>query len=260
MRADKAMQQDVAVSFSVYTALERPDLEDVGVPDVDVWPEYNLHGDVVNPYWGPLWKELPQYQQFLVDDDSGSVLAELEAGPVWWDDTEAGLSSGVDESLIASIEGHRLGRPVNTLCAFAAEIAVSAQGRGLAIEGVKAMRELARAHGFGHLIAPVRPSFKYKYPEMPIDEYVSLTRPDGLSIDPWIRVHQRLGGRIARTIPKSMRISGTVAEWETWTGIEFPRDGDFIFPEALAPLHVDHARDLGVYYEPNVWIVHAVDP
>jgi hypothetical protein len=118
------------------------------------------------------------------------------------------------------------------------------------------MRAVAQAHGFGHLIAPVRPSFKARYPITPIEEYVTWTREDGLSFDPWIRVHERVGGRIARPLTESMRISGTVAEWESWTDMEFPVSGEYTFPDGLAPVRIDRDADLGVYYEPNAWIVH----
>jgi hypothetical protein len=244
------------VSLSVYNAAERPDLEDVTVPARDIWPEYNMHGDVVNPNWGALWDELTEFQLFIVDDDSGAVVAELNTGPLWWDGVDESLSSGIDEAIVAAVEGHRRGVAANTLCAFSAKVAIGARGQGLALEGVKAMRALARTHGFGHFIAPVRPSFKARYPITPIEEYVTWRREDGLSFDPWIRVHERVGGRIARAIPESMRISGTVPEWESWTDMTFPVSGEYTFPDGLAPVRIDRDADLGVYYEPNVWIVH----
>jgi hypothetical protein len=53
-----------------------------------------------------------------------------------------------------------------------------------------------------------------------------------------------------------MRITGTVAEWEEWTGTRFPGDGQYTFPEGLAPVEIDREHDRGSYWEPNVWIVH----
>ncbi|HYB27326.1 MAG TPA: hypothetical protein VEF89_11975 [Solirubrobacteraceae bacterium] len=120
------------------------------------------------------------------------------------------------------------------------------------------MVELARQHGLGHLIAPVRPSFKDRYPITPIERHVTWTREDGRPFDPWIRVHVRRGGVIVKPSPRSLRITGTVAEWEAWTEIRFPGDGAYTFPAGLAPVEIDQARDLGAYWEPNVWIVHAV--
>jgi hypothetical protein len=55
-----------------------------------------------------------------------------------------------------------------------------------------------------------------------------------------------------------MRISGTVAEWEDWTETAFPESGEYVFPHGLAPLTVDREQDLGLYFEPNLWMVHTV--
>lgn len=51
-------------------------------------------------------------------------------------------------------------------------------------------------------------------------------RPDGLPFDPW----PRLGGRILRAEPESLRISGTVAHWQAWVGMAFPNSGRSAFP------------------------------
>jgi hypothetical protein len=53
-----------------------------------------------------------------------------------------------------------------------------------------------------------------------------------------------------------MRITGTVADWEAWTGMRFPDSGRYVVPDALVPIDIDTARDLGTYVEPNVWVRH----
>ena len=113
--------------------------------------------------------------------------------------------------------------------------------------------------GLEHLIAPVRPtSLKDRYPITPIERYVTWTRENGEPFDPWIRIHIRRGARIAKPIPRSMHIVGTIAEWEQWTRMRFPDDGQYTFPAGLALVEIDHGRGLGSYWEPNVWIVHAI--
>ena len=118
------------------------------------------------------------------------------------------------------------------------------------------MADIARGAGLSHLIAPVRPSHKDRYPTIPIERYARWTRPDGAAFDPWIRVHTRLGARIGPAIPYSMRITGTVAEWESWTRMPFPESGDYVFPAGLATVHIDRDIDTGEYWEPNVWLIH----
>ena len=60
----------------------------------------------------------------------------------------------------------------------------------------------------------------------PIQNYVRWRRPDGQLLDPWMRVHARLGARAATPLPRSLRITGTVADWESWTDLAFPESGD----------------------------------
>jgi hypothetical protein len=103
-------------------------------------------------------------------------------------------------------------------------------------------------------VAPVRPSWKDRYPLIPIDEYAQWRRDDGLPFDPWLRVHARLGATILRGEPNSLLIEAPVREWEEWTTMTFPADGDYVFPLGLAPLQVRNG--IGTYWEPNVWMLH----
>jgi hypothetical protein len=121
---------------------------------------------------------------------------------------------------------------------------------------LRAMADAARAHGLQRFIAPVRPSLKARYPLTPIDRYIAWRTADGRAFDPWIRSHEALGARILVPAYESMRIPGTVAEWEEWTGMAFPESGSYVVPEALAPVQIDREGDEGVYVEPNVWMEH----
>jgi len=39
----------------------------------------------------------------------------------------------------------------------------------------------------------------------------------------------------------------------------FPESGEYVFPHTLAPVAIDRERDRGLYFEPNVWMVHTVE-
>jgi hypothetical protein len=132
------------------------------------------------------------------------------------------------------------------------------QGRGVSAAAVKAMGEIALRHGLGSLIAPVRPSGKERYPLVSIERYAQWRRPDGLLFDPWMRVHERLGAVMLKPQPRSLRITGSIAEWEQWTGMLFPESGDDWFPGSLSTLSIDCDEGSGAYCEPNVWMKHAL--
>jgi len=242
--------------LSLHTAAERPDLWERGIPSASVWPEYNLHGDVVNRWWPLLDEELPDYQFVLLDDEADAVVAEGHTAPMVWDGLDAHLPDGFDAAIVKAFTDHRAGGELNTLCALAAESPRDGRRRGLAVQLLSAMREIAARHGLGRLIAPVRPAWKERYPLTPIERYVTWRRQDGELLDPWMRAHERLGARVSRPLPRSLRITGTVADWERWTGLPLPESGEFVFPEGLATLQVDREADIGSYWEPNVWMVH----
>jgi hypothetical protein len=55
-----------------------------------------------------------------------------------------------------------------------------------------------------------------------------------------------------------MRVSGTICEWEEWTGIAWPEQGDYVILLALAPLTVNRETNQATHLEPNVWVEHRV--
>ena len=63
-----------------------------------------------------------------------------------------------------------------------------------------------------------------------------------------MRLHERLGARVATALPHSMRITGSVDEWETWTGLQLPESGEYVLPRGLAPLTVDRDADRASYW------------
>jgi GNAT superfamily N-acetyltransferase len=221
-----------------------------------VWPEYNRHGDVLNRYWGDLDDVFPEFQLVLVDD-SGGLVARAYTIPLAWDETIEGLPAGIDGAIERGFELAARNEAANALSALAIVVDPLHQGRGLSSRVLDAMRGLAREQALVALIAPVRPSWKERYPLTPVERYAHWTRDDGLPFDPWIRTHARVGGEILKPEPQSLRITGTVAEWEEWTKMRFPESGEYVFPEGLAPLTIDVEADVGRYWEPNVWMRHA---
>jgi len=203
-------------------------------------------------YWPRLSEERPEFQFHVLDGDE--ILARARSVPVRWDGTVEDLPAGIDGAIARGFDEGG----ANVLCALVIMVPAAVQGRGASRLALQAMIEIARRHGLEALIAPVRPNRKDRYPLTPIERYAAWRRDDGLLFDPWMRVHERLGAEILKPEPHSLRITGTVAEWEEWTETPFPESGTYVFPGGLAPLEVDREADVCRYWEPNVWMRHDV--
>ena len=236
------------------TVAERPDLDEPASSLVgDAFPEYNYHGDVLNRYWGRLVEERLHFQFHLVGDGD-EILARGHSIPVRWDGSVGDLPNGIDGAIARGFDEDG----ANALCALLIAVPHGLQGRKLSSVALEAMVEIARREGLGSLIAPVRPSWKVRYPLVSIERYAAWRRDDGLLFDPWMRVHERLGATVLKPEARSLRITGTVAEWEGWTEMSFPENGDYWFPGGLATVAIDRDADEGRYWEPNVWMLHTV--
>ena len=123
--------------------------ERIGGLSAEVWPEYNLHGDVLNQFWSRLYEVFPDYQFVLYDQDADEVLAKAHTIPVAWDGTVEGLGSGIDASITAGFELHAQGGMASALCVLAAEIPPRNRDRRLAGVILKYMAALARLAEFG---------------------------------------------------------------------------------------------------------------
>ncbi|MFZ0666848.1 MAG: hypothetical protein WAM97_13930 [Acidimicrobiales bacterium] len=242
--------------LDVFTAAERPDLWQRAREErtfEDVWPVYNNHGNNTGRYFSSLFPKHAHLQILLVDRRSERLIARGRTIPVEWDGSMENLPAGIDEAGLHAIEESC--RP-SALAALAAEVDPDYQGTGLSSLVIASMRSVAQQARLTPLIAPVRPNWKDRYPLIAIERYATWVRDDGLPFDPWMRVHARLGGRILRAAPRSLEITAPVDDWRTWTGMEFPEDGTYVFPAGLAPLDVQDG--VGRYWEPNVWMVHDI--
>jgi hypothetical protein len=236
---------------------QRPDLID-RVYEVDgTWPDFMGRDPVANALYWQVAAAFPQLCA-VATDDSGAVVAAGRALQFALDLPGRGElpDGGLDRVTIWAFRDRLDGQAPDTASAVEILIGRAHQGSGLSHRMLAALRDAARAAGLSRLVAPVRPNAKHRYPHLPMAEYITMTRPDGLPADPWLRVHVRAGGRILRVAPASMVMVGSLAQWRSWTGLPFDRTGDVIVPEALVPVHCDTDHDHAVYVEPNVWVEH----
>lgn len=232
---------------------ERPDLREIRYERLSkrTFPAYMHHNQTGTKYWRRLYETHPEFQLALLDGDE--LVAELHSLPAAWDGSLEDLPPGWDDIFARAFES---GRQPDALFALAISVAPERQGERLSGVMVNAMRDAGREAGLRELAAPVRPTLKERYPLTPIERYMEWRREDGSHFDPWIRLHELIGGRIFAPAPQSMTIEAPVSEWESWTGVAMPEDGTYLIPGGLAPVDVRNA--VGRHVEPNVWLVHSL--
>jgi hypothetical protein len=238
------------------TLAERPDLTPAMWRMANDWPRFMLHDPHGDLFFGRLPDVFPQWQQLLLDDE-GHIVGKVNAIPFPWDGTDDDLPDrGWGAVMERGFTAQRRGIPATAVSLLEARLVADLLGDGRSRLMLEAMGARAVEAGLLDLFGPVRPTNKHEVPQVPMTDYALATRDDGLPVDPWLRVHVRMGGRIVKVAPDSMVIPGTLREWREWTGMPFDRSGDVIVPFACNPVHVSLEQDHAVYVEPNVWVHH----
>src|ERR1022692_93663 len=177
------------------------------------FPEFISGDKEVDKYIARVRESFREYDIILTDEDD-QLAATGWGVPILW--------SGVVSELPSSFGG--------------AVVHPALKGRGTAESLIRALCNTAAAHHLAKVVAPVRPTRKYLYPLLDIDAYAAWVRNDGMPWDPWLRLHVRIGGRVIGLAREAQTMTGTVSQWEEWTGLEFPLSGDYIIPRGMAPL------------------------
>jgi GNAT superfamily N-acetyltransferase len=242
--------------LTLASTTERADLdEQASALFSEHWPEYIFHDIRVKEYMARKHQYFADWDYYALDP-GGRLLGACYGVPLRWDRTLADLPEGYTDSLARSVLEHEAGVEPDTLVVMGAVVRKDEAGKGVAGRVLSALRREAAERGLTAVIAPVRPTLKNKYPLADIDAFASWTRPDGLPLDPWLRTHVRLGATVLQGAPRSQTMTGTVADWQSWTGLVLPASGAYVIPDGLALLHVDLEGDHGVYHDPNVWMRH----
>ncbi len=242
------------MDYTVHTLAQKPELEErIDQLSAKSWPAFLLHGDIRRWYW--LFELFPEYQ-LLLCNAAGELMAVGHTVPLIWDGSLADLPTSMEGILLRAEQSHRLGQAPTSLSAMAAMVGSAYRGHNLSAAVIQEMRSLAIQHGCTALIAPVRPTWKSRYPLTPMERYVAWKRSDGAPLDPWIRVHWRLGAAPLCVAPNTLTVEGTVQDWEGWTGMAFPETGPYVVPGALQAVKIDCELNTGRYEDPNYWMRH----
>lgn len=222
-----------------------------------IWPEFMQHDDTVNYHWPNLYSNFLKYQYALLENHE--IIGVGNTVPLNWQNPFSELpDSGLDWAMEKSNDDYMHRVTPNLLIGIQILINKEYQRHGISYDMLNVMKDIAKANKIGNIALPVRPTMKKDYPLIPMDDYMSWENADGLPFDSWLRVHIKAGGKIVGNCNKSMEITGSISEWEKWTGMKFPGSGNYIIDKALVPIDIDKNNDIGKYVEPNVWVVHRV--
>lgn len=222
---------------------------------VEVWPQFMLQDSSDTKYWEWLKRVLPDYQ-FLFTDETGDIVGAGYTVPLAKDYSSDLLPEGWSAVLEQGFRDYQNGLRPSSASALSINIAKKHQGKGLSHLILKEMRQQIFRKGLRALIAPVRPMLKSQFPDVLMEEYLQWKSKEGAPFDPWIRAHLKQGGRMVRIAHNSMKISGTVNDWEKWTGQNFKTSGLYVVSGALSRVSVNLENNSGEYFDPNVWIIH----
>ncbi len=204
-------------------------------------------------YWA-LMERYQDHQLCLVDGERQYVIAAANTVPLYTPDPFDLPQTGWDWVLKTAYD--TMDREPNVLCGVAISVSPAYRGQGIAPRMIQGMRDLCREKQLQRLILPVRPSAKYKFPQVPIEEYIRWTDAQGRIFDPWLRSHVSMGGRVQGVCYSSMVVEEPVGFWEAWLGQRIEASGDFEIENGLVPVKIDLEQNVGRYAEPNVWIAY----
>ena len=227
-----------------------------------VWPEYMHHDPSASYFFADAVLAKRHGYMFAAYDEAEPerLVARAFSTPVALGGPgREALPDGGWDTIVRWAHADLLnGAKTNAVSALEILVRPDHRSEGLSYRMLDAIRENAKRRGASRLVAPVRPNGKHLEPHTSMHEYAFRTRADGLPSDGWLRVHARIGGRIAKVAGSSFVVAGTLAQWRTWTGLPFDATGDVVVPGALNPVRVSLEHDHATYVEPNVWVEHSL--
>jgi len=220
-----------------------------------IWPEIMLHSPVANKYWARLEEYFPEYQLFLLNVDN-QIIGFSNTIPFFWIKTLKELPvTGWDWLMKKGIEDYEKGLKPNILGGLQVGISKEYQGRGYSKIIIKEAISLSKNKGYKKFVIPIRPTWKNKYPLIPMAKYIKWKKADKV-FDPWIRTHLNCGAKIVKICGRSMTFRGSIKDWQEWAGTYIPETGEYIVEGALRPVKMNVEKNSGLYYDENIWIYY----
>ena len=245
-----------------FSCMNLSEIDDIArlQPEIDsivgrTWPAFLLENQVLKECYGDLLSFFPRYQ-FCLFENKEIVGIANDISLLWNDNVQSLPSGGWEWAIRKGIDDRLKGLTPNTFAALSITINPDFQGKGLSRIIIEEIKTLSKKEGLSQIIVPLRPALKSCYPLTPMQNYITWRNPDGQLLDPWLRIHTKCGAEIVKVCPESMRVSGTVSDWETWTKMKFFESGKYVIQGALNPIEISMEQNLGEYIEPNIWVAY----
>ena len=217
------------------------------------FPDVIFQSEIVKHCWPTIEKYFPEFQLFFIDSNE-MLVGFLNSIPIYWDKPMTDLpDEGWDWLVEKGIEGYE--NKIKPNCLGGLQIIVTKEylGNGYSKMLIAEGKKIQTSLGFKNFILPIRPTFKSKYPEMDMEEYIHFKQGEKI-YDPWIRTHNSSGAKIIKVCPKAMHIKGDINYWEGLMNSKIVKSGYHIVEGALNPVWMDVEKDFGEYNEANIWI------
>ncbi|WP_058498978.1 N-acetyltransferase [Legionella gratiana] len=229
-------------------------LDKISVLRKKVWPDFlRLSDEIIFK----VYERYPDFQISLLNEER-ELIGIANSIPLTWTNSFSELpNEGLNWIMDTGLKREQNIRSANTLGALSITVAPADRNQGISKILLHYLKRVAITHDLMSLIVPARPNLKSMYPLIPIEQYITWKK-EGLIFDPWLRTHCSLGAHLINICHRSACITATIEQWEQWTGVKFPNDGDYVIKEALTPVKMDYMNNLGTYIEPNVWVYYPI--
>ncbi len=220
------------------------------------WADFFEGSSVLKEYWRRIYTTFSDLQIGIYDEEE-KLIAVGNTVPLQWSKELPSL--GWDDAIKKAFEDKERCHTADTLCILSGVVDENYMGKGYSRELVKRMGDLAMSRGFAKLVVPVRPILKHQHPSRSIEEYGKMKNEQGATLDPWVRLHENLGGRVIGYSEHSQRIEGDINQWEAWTSQRYTKSGIYTFDKGMQAVHIDVDNDTGTYFEQAIWFEHNLD-
>ncbi|QLZ70576.1 hypothetical protein FOLKNPGA_03390 [Legionella sp. PC1000] len=222
-----------------------------------VWPDFiRIPDEIIFK----LYAIYPDFQVSISSPDTDELIGIANSIPLIWHESLSRLSdNGLSWVMNEGIHLRKSSDGANMLCAISITVAENYRNKGISKMLLRHLKRISENKKYTHLIVPVRPSLKSAYPLIPMIKYIEWKNKDGLPFDPWLRTHTSLGAQIIKVCERSACITSSIEQWERWTKVPFPGDGNYVINDALSPVKIEFDNNTGTYIEPNVWVSYPIN-